>query len=296
MERPMKTGTVVAAAAACSAIWLVFAVPRTMGWSAAHLRVEELVITASALTAYVISLICCRGIALEYERHTWMRASWLAFAGNALFSIARHLVDNSFPGLIWPGYWEGGPASVLRQAFSILAFLGLLIGMLTNWQAFRALGLGFRMLPRDRIALALVFLLLTGILCFREGLTEAKSPSLLAWKLQQASHIVLAGAAAAGILSHRLCVQMGGGRLAAALRWIIVYTVTRCALVFKWVVLPAEWNSQPTVSLLSGAVFYSVPWIFALATVIRSQMTAEVALQFNITRARLARKASIDVL
>jgi hypothetical protein len=267
-------------------LWLAFAIPRTLGRGPAHLRTEEAIVLAGALMAYGCAFRACRAIAAEYERGTWMRTSWQAFAACAAFCIARHLADNSFPALIWPGYWEGALVSVLRQSTIVLAHLGLLTGIVTYWLAFRSLGLGFRILPRDIAVLGVITLLLAGILCFREDLTEAQSPSRLAWYLQMISHVLLAAAAAAVVLTNGLCAQMGGGRLAATLRWILIYTLTRAALVFKWVVLPAEWNNQWAVSLVTGAVFYSVPWFFALATVLRSRMAEEAGVHYREALAR----------
>jgi len=153
--------------------------------------------------------------------------------------------------------------------------LCLLIGIIASWLAFHRLGLGFRMLRRDKIALALVFVLVTGILCFRERLTEAQSPFRLAWYLQQVTQVLLAAAAAASVPLHRLCVQMGGGRLAATLRWILLYAGGRCAVVFATVTLPDGWEKVPAATLAYGVAFYSMPWVFAMATATRGRMAEQ---------------------
>jgi hypothetical protein len=275
MQRAIKPGVVALAWLTALAAWLYFAVPRSMRWSPARLVAEEIIITVSSLAAYAIALHACRLIASEYDRGTWMRWSWVAFGGNAAFSIARHMVDNSLPKLIWPGYWQEATISLLRQSAVILSLLCLLIGIVASWLAFHRLGLGFRMLPRDKIALALVFVLVTGILCFRERLTEAQSPFRLAWYLQQATQVLLAAAAAASVPLHRLCVQMGGGRLAATLRWMLLYAGGRCAVVFATVTLPDGWETVPAATLAYGVVFYSMPWVFAMATATRGHMAAQ---------------------
>jgi hypothetical protein len=71
---------------------------------------------------------------------------------------------------------------------------------------------------------------------------------------------------------------MGGGQLAAAMIWIIAHIGTRAALVLLG---PFEGHLAfiPHVKLIESLIYDCAPWMFAMASACRYQLTANATRQ-----------------
>jgi hypothetical protein len=83
-------------------------------------------------------------------------------------------------------------------------------------------------------------------------------------------------------------MQMGGGKLAVALRFLTVYTLLRGALVLLQVGqrMSVMEGQQPSdsYSILMNLCWQAVPWIAALAAAYRAEMTIHAARELEQQR------------
>src|SRR5262249_40175718 len=211
--------------------WLACRLP-WLGGLTPHLWVAESAISVGFLClAYGLALALNLGVAAEYRQTRWLRVAWLALACNAGVSIIRIVVESSLFNLIRPGYAHGPLWGLLQHLAIVPANAFLLFGLLAMWWAYHEVGLGFAVEKRDYAAIAVILGLLVALMVFREGLSEAHSPYAVSRWLQLIGLALLSFSAAASLATHRVAMQMGGGKLAVALRFLTLYTLLRAALV-----------------------------------------------------------------
>lgn len=206
---------------------------------------------ALCIAAYVIALQSCRRVALSYPKGSPMRLGWLAFCGNCLLSVFRHLALH--PSLE-PILGTRERVYLASQTLQLAALLCLLFGIVSIWWGVYRLGLGFRVrwVEIAGIASAAVIIAWT----FRNNLSHARSLYSVLPVLQAASLALLVAIGGVGLLLNSLSAQMGGGRLAVVMRAVAVYALTRTALTLTQ-------SGRDRYSLAWRLVFYTVPWIFA---------------------------------
>jgi hypothetical protein len=246
--------------------WLTGLTPRM--W-----QPQSVIKTGFLCLAYGLALWLNLEIAAEYRQTRWLRLAWLALAGNAGVSIVRMVVESSLFNLIWPGYTRDPLWGLLQHLAIVPANAFLLFGLLAMWWAYHEVGLGFALEKRDYAAIAGILGLLLTLMVFREGLSEARSPYAVSRWLQ---------------LTHRVAMQMGGGKLAVALRFLTVYTLLRGALVLLQVgqrmsVMEGQQTSD-SYSILMNLCWQTVPWIAALAAAYRAEMTVHAARELEQQR------------
>ena len=155
------------------------------------------------------------------------------------------------------------------------------------WRAYHKVGLGFRIELRDYAAMAGVLLLSLAVFMYRENLTEAQSPYLTSRILQPVGLILLSICAALSLGLQRLAVQMGGGQLARALRWLTLYVLVRGVLVLlnaarpEFVSVAGPW----VVRSVFDIGWQLVPWIVVLAAACRAELTVKAARELEQRRA-----------
>ena len=258
---------------------------------------ENTVKTGFLCLAYVLALRLTLEIAKEYRQARWLRIAWLALAANAGISVVRMMVESACLNLAWPGYTRSPMWGLVQHLAIVPANLFLLLGLLTMWWAYQQVGLGFRVEKRDYAILAGNLALIVLLLLYRQGLSEAKSPYALSRWLQITGLILLSLSAATSVVLLRQALQMGGGKLAIALRFLTFYTLLRGVLVL----IQAEYR----VALLDGRPanklypilfdlgWQSVPWIAALAAAYRVELTTHAAKELQQQRAARAALASV---
>ena len=186
---------------------------------------------------------------------------------------------------------------MLQHLAIVPANLILLLGLLALWSAYQQAELGFTIEKRDYAVLAGILAMSFLFIFYREGLSEAHSPYAVSRWLQIGGLVLLSLCAAASFVLHRQTTQMGGGKLAVALRFLTFYALLRGALVL----IQAEYR----VGLLDGRAtnkFYpilfdvgwqAVPWIAALAAAYRVELTAHAAKELQQQRAARAVPAPV---
>src|SRR5262245_31981613 len=277
-------------------------------WLAAHMPfwaglTEHLWVTESAIKtgflcfAYALALALNLEIAAEYRQTRWLRVAWLALAGNAGVSIIRIVVESSLFNLVWPDYTHSPLWGLLQHLAIVPANAFLLFGLLAMWWAYHQVGLGFALEKRDYAAIAGILALLVGLMVIREGLSEARSPYPISRWLQLIGLALLSFSAAASLATHRMAAQMGGGKLAVALRLLTLYTLLRGVLVLiqagQRMSLMDGGSNSATYSIFIGLCWQSVPWIAALAAAYRAEMIIHAARELKQQREAKAVLASV---
>lgn len=239
----------------------------------------------ASCVALALALLLNVEIAREYRSAPWLRVAWLALAANAGISIFRMIFESPLLTLIWPEYTTG-----LRGLWQHLAIVpanfSLLVGVVTMCLAYHRVGLGFEIERRDYVLMAAIAALLIALMVFRGGLSEAQSPYLSSRLLQQLGLLLLALVSAVSVVLHRMTMQMGGGKLALALRVLTLYALLRSLLV-----LPGAEFSPVVESIRSHLLtlaWQTVLWLPALAAAYRAQLTLNAARELQQLEARQA--------
>jgi len=257
---------------------------------------EGAIRTVCLSAAYLLALRLNLEIAAEYRQAPWLRVAWLALAGNAGVSVVRMLVESSVANLFWPGYTRSPLAGFLQHLAIVPANGFLLLGLLTMWWAYREVRLGFTIEKRDYVAIAGILLLILALMVFRAGLSEARSPYAVSRWLQLIGLALLLLSGAVSVVLHRMAMQMEGGKLAVALRFLAFYTLLRGLLV-----LIQAGRRMEILDGQSGNIFYpllldlcwqAVPWIVTLAAAYRAELTIHAARELAQQRAARAVPAS----
>jgi hypothetical protein len=276
--------------------WLAAHMPWWAGFTE-HLWVTESAIKTGFLCfAYALALSLNMEIAAEHRQTRWLRLAWLALACNAGVSIGRMVVESSLFNLIWPGYTRDPLWGLLQHLAIVPANAFLLFGLLAMWWAYHEVGLGFALEKRDYVAIAGIMGLLVALMIFREGLSEARSPYEVSRWLQLIGLALLSFSAAASLATHRVAMQMGGGKLAVALRFLTFYTLLRGALVLfqagQRMSLMEGQQASGSYSVFMNLCWQAVPWVAALAAAYRAEMTIHAARELEQQRAAKAVLAS----
>jgi hypothetical protein len=276
--------------------WLAVHMPWWAGLTG-HMWVTESAIKTGFLCfAYALALALNLEIAAEYRQTRWLRVAWLALAGNAGVSIIRIAVESSLFNLVWPGYTHNPLWGLLQHLAIVPANAFLLFGLLAMWWAYHQVGLGFSLEKRDYAAIGGILLLLISLMVFREGLSQARSPYALSRWLQLIGLALLSLSAAASLATHRMAMQMNGGKLAIALRLLTLYTLLRGVLVLveagqKMSLMDGQQVSG-AYSVFMTLCWQSVPWVATLAAVYRAELTIHAARELEQRRAAKAVLAS----
>src|SRR5499426_316038 len=277
--------------------WLAVHLPWRAGLTPRLWVIEGAIRTGFLCLAYILALALNLVIAAEYRETRWLRVAWLALAANSGVSIVRIIVESSLFNLIWPGYTRDPLWGLLQHLAIAPANAFLLFGLLAMWWAYHQVGLGFAIEKRDYIAIAGILLLLVGLMVIREGLSQARSPYASSHWLQLIGLALLTLSAAASLATHRMAMQMGGGKLAVALRLLTLYTLLRGVLVLvqagQNMSLTDGQQASGTYSVFMNLCWQAVPWVAALAAVYRAEMTIHAARELEQQRAARATLVSV---
>lgn len=261
------------------------------------LHAAPIVRWTGGIIAYLIAFVLNLEVAAEYRSARWLRFAWLALAGNAAVSVGRMVIESRTLMHVWPGSVERGMPGLLQHFTIVPANVFLLVGVVAMCWAYHQVGLGFTVKRRDWLAVAGIALLLAGIFIFREGLTEARSPFAAGRVLQQVGLVLLACVAAISVILHRQAVEMGGGKLALALRLLTLYALLRGGLVLGQILLRlffAEWAQVSRVDYYVFVLAWQVvPWVAALAAAHRAELTVNAAQKLQERRAARAGMALV---
>ena len=122
-----------------------------------------------------------------------------------------------------------------------------------------------------------VLSLLGLVLYFRNDLSAARVSVTVARRAQLFSQVMFAVAAAGCVLLMRISKQMGGGKLAIAMGWIIAHIVLRAILVLA-TALQAHLNKSLPFNDFPFPILSTVAiWMFAMAAASRYQVSLTAA-------------------
>jgi hypothetical protein len=272
--------------------WLALNLPARAGLTPRFWVAESAIRTVFLCLAYALALALNLEVAAEYRQTRWLHVAWLALAANAGVSVVRIIVESACLNLIWPGYTRTPLWGLLQHLTIAPANIFLLSGLVAMWWAYHQVGLGFSVKRQDYVAIGVVLAMAVALMLSREGLSQAHSPYAISRWLQLAGLILLSLSAAASFVLSRMAMQMGGGKLAVALRFLTFYTLLRGVLVLI--------QAGQRMSLLDGRpagrvyplfleVFWQiVPWIAALAAAYRAELTLHAARKLEQQRAAKA--------
>jgi len=276
--------------------WLAVHLPWRAGVTARMWVAEGAVRTIFLCLAYGLALALNLEIAAEHRQTRWLRIAWLALAGNAAVSVIRIVVESSLFNLVWPDYTRDPLWGLLQHLTIAPANAFLFSGLLAMWWAYHQVGLGFALEKRDYVAIAGILGLIIALMIFSEGLSEARSPYALSRWLQIVGLALLIFSAAASLATHRMAMQMGGGKLAVALRVLTLYTFLRGALVLlragQRMSLMEGQQADAYVSIFIVLCWQAVPWVAVLAAAYRAEMIVHAARELEQQRAAKAVLAS----
>jgi hypothetical protein len=217
--------------------------------------------------AYSFALILSLRIRRDYCS-SGMRLAWTLMAGSALTAVVRHLFEAATFAGGWAHTQTTGWVS-LRQVPVALSLLLLAGGLAAMWFSYTSLGLGLRFRMWDAFIAAL---LITGVFWMwplRAALNDARSVYPVVRNLQSASPVLLAIPALLGLVLHRISQEMGGGRLAVSLRYLVAFLGFRLA----GLLMGTTPQLSPYAALPATAAFHASSWLFALAVFYRCQLT-----------------------
>lgn len=225
----------------------------------------------NTVAVYVLACVLCLRIATEYRQESWMRFAWIAMAMNAGVSAVRHICDTPVWDALFPGYRIGWLLPVLREVFAAIALLFLAAGIWTMAVALLRMRLGFSLKRQDLAAIVGVFAILLLVIYFRNDLSEAGPIHPAASRLQLFSQALFTVVGAGAIVLLRLGKQMGGGRLAEAMGWIIAHIVVRALLVLA-AAIQVHVAAGSALALAEMLAYQCTPWMFAIAAACRYQL------------------------
>jgi len=140
-----------------------------------------------------------------------------------------------------------------------------------------------------RLRSGVILVLTLALLFSREGMSQGASPYLASRLLQPLGLVLLSVAAAASVVLHGMAMQMGGGKLAVALRCLTLYTLMRATLVLLEALLSlTSWERRQThdlIMFLDLLCWRTVPWILALAAAYRAELTVHASKELERQRA-----------
>jgi hypothetical protein len=263
--------------------------PAAFGWTARFRLAEALVMTTSGVLAFGIAVLLSLEVAAEYRQSRWARLAWLMLAASAALSLLKRSVGSPLFDLMSEGYRTSPLRGLLDNMLVVPANLCLLAGLLAMWWSFHRIGLGFKVERRDYAAMTGVGALFLTLLIFRESLSQGQSPYLMSRIMQPFGLGLLALISAFGLVLYRYAIQMGDGRLAAVMRWLMVYVVLRGVLVlvrsFFSPKLPLMLDSPPDLEEWAFDMLWQiVQWTAAMAAACRAQMTVHAAEQLRQLR------------
>lgn len=230
--------------------------------------------------ARAISVKLFLDIANEYRNVRLSRLAWQALAVNAALLFIRGVASSSLPGLFMESYRGSPLRGLLNYGLEVPATLFLLLGLLGMLHAYRRTGLGPK-LGRGHYAVVLASVVLFGwVLISHKNLEEGQSPWLINRLLQPLDMALIAVASVVSIELHAYAVRLNGGKLAEAMRWLVIYGLLPGVVVLLvQLVVPAlrsrfALDSAPFLSLWA-----LIPWAMTMAAVVRVQMTVETVAQ-----------------
>ena len=255
------------------------------GLFARHSRLEELIGLGFGAVARGIAVTLFLGIADEYRKVRLSRLAWQALAINAGLLFIKGVVSSSVIDAFIENYHNTPWRGFLNHALGVPASVFLLLGLMGLLQSYRSAGLGAKLRGSDYVIMAVSLALFGWVLIVHKNLEEGQSPWLINRILQPLDLSLIGVASIVSVLLHRHAASISGGKLAEALRWLVIYGLMPGVLVL--LVQFAVPAIQRTVSFDAsplGTLWRLLPWMMTLAAAVRAEVTSDAVAQ--VTRLR----------
>ena len=265
-------------------LWLLWKLPDLFNhqWGNISLPAEA-VRTGGAVIGFAVGLALNWEVAKEYRNTPSLWWAHLALAVYSGVFLVRMIVESPLTDLIEPGFYRSPLHGLWQHIFSFISKFALIAGLALMCYAYHRVGLGFRLARRDYLTMAGIVALLAALLVFRGQLSQAQSPYLTGRYLQLAGLFQLALMAALSVALHRMIVQMGGGKLKVALRFLALHAVASSALVLAEAINDAySPELSPALGLPLGLGWQANLWFPALSAAYRLQLTISAAREIEL--------------
>ncbi len=284
------TSRIVAAAmlAELSMLTILY-LPAAWGMTSRFKLTEAIIITGAGFFSFGVATVLSLEVAREFQRGTLARWAWLWLGISAGLSFLKRGMGSPLIDFLVPGYSVSPTRGLLDNLIVVPANLFLLAGLLALWWSFHNLGVGFRVARRDYFGMLAVTSLFLTLLIVSGTLSQGQSPYWLSRVLQPMGLGLLGVCSALGIVLHRYALQMGDGKLAAVMRWLMAYVLLRGMLVLAAGIL------QPQTPLTLDApsdldkwvidsLWQVVQWCAAMAAACRADLTVSAARELKRLR------------
>ncbi len=274
-------------------LWMGLAVALSLGLvralnpSEATYSQWAVVLNLSTLPAYAVAHWFARRVADDYPAGSAMRLGWLLMAASAAAAVVRH----GFEALAVP-LWHPAWATIflgIRQIPFVLSLILLFAALAAMWSSYASLGLGASLRTRDVFFFVVIVAMVGGVLWGRSSMADSVSVYPAVRYMQYASPVLLATPAALGVMLFRVSREVGEGRLATSLRYLVLLLTLRLLLLLLGA-LPGP--HPPAISFLQNAAGWTVAWLFGLAVAYRWEVTVDairLSLDYPVTPARGAK-------
>jgi hypothetical protein len=226
-------------------------------------------------------------IADEYRSVRLTRLAWQALAIHAALIYLRGVITSSLMDLLIENYYSSPLRGFLNHSLGAVSSVFLLLGVIGILMGYRRAGLGPELGARDYLILSRTLILFGAVLSFRANLDEGNSPWMINRILQPLDLLLIAAASIVSIILYRYAASMSGGKMAEALRWLVVYGLAPGVLVLLLqVILPATSGTILEDFSPIGRLWTLLPWMLTLTAAVRAQITADVVA--HVARLKLA--------
>jgi hypothetical protein len=257
------------------------------GLIARHEYSELLIGLSFGAVARGMALVLFLRIADEYRSVRLTRLAWQALAIHAALIYLRGVITSSLVDLLIENYYSSPLRGFLNHSLGSISSVFLLLGVIGILLGYRRAGLGPDLRTRDYLAISITLILFGCLLSFRADLDEGQSPWTLNRILQPLDLCLIAAASIASIVLYRYAASMSGGKMAEALRWLVLYGIGPGVLVLLLqVILPATTGAILLDFSPVGRLWTLLPWMLTLTAAVRAQITADVVA--HVARLKLA--------
>lgn len=251
-----------------------------LGLAREHFYAEDLISLGFGVMARIVACNLFLYIASEYRNVRLSRLAWQALAVHSVLFLVRAVATTGAMNLFVRGYYRSPLRGFLNHGLGVPGYIFLVLGLVGLLHSYRSAGFRPPLGWRHCAVMTGAVLLFGGMLVFHQRLEQGHSPWMINRLLQPIELLFTAAASIISIVLHRYASTFSGGKLAEAIRWLVVYGLMSGALVLiMQVVVPAiqhtlDLNFWPFMRLWAF-----VPWMMTLAAVVRAQMTLSAVAQ-----------------
>lgn len=270
-------------------IWLILELPYYLPQMTRGVYMPaEAIKTIGYIISFVFLYLFSIKISHEHRNTSSLHIAWILMAVYAVIFIIRMIVITPLLNYVFPGYYPG-PLYGLLHHITVFTSKGIfIISLFLMCSAYYKTGLGFHIKKRDYAIISGLLILPIAIMFYRSSLSQARSPYEISKYLQQSAQFQTAIMAAIAIVLRRITIQMGGGELEVALRFLILHAVGSGLFVLSEVLCATySFPLNPLVNLITDLGWQFAFWCPALAASYRIHMTSLAEKEIEILERKM---------